>query len=711
MPTYLTPGVYFERPEPPLAPPQRRTDVAGFVGLAERGPLHTPVRLTTWRQFQQAFGGVLPEANLALAVHAFFENGGKTCWVVRVANAAAARSAYCQLSEDNDRDNRDLAGTAYTVTAIHPGTWGNYLEVSVQTAHHTSSQHQAIAVTPENRPQVANYLLVTDIAGFEVGSRLRLTQAFEPPVQAVAVVTAVDILAGGLSLDIALPEYEFDHTDVAAPSISIESLEFTLLVWENGRVVERFANLAPEPAHARYGPTIVNAESQLVRLHPGNRDGLPDLPQQAVLQGGLNGWRQLNIYDYTGNPAGEVYGLAALAAVDEVGILAMPDLTLAAQPPTPLSRAPRRRLSPCSFETAGKRLALRGRLVDVETGQPLIGAAIELDDGLMQHHARSNHQGQFHLPNILPGRLELVLTLAGFAQRIHTVPPANQSSPNESDLGDIALTPLDLPPTFAESDILYGQMAMVAQCERLRDRVALLDPPLAAGGDLLDLSGLQSWRARFSSAFAALYYPWLLVRDPVRPTQRRWLPPSGHVAGIYAATDLTEGVFRPPANRRLAQAEGVGRSVDDALQGVLNPQGINVIRVFPGRGIRVYGARTLSYDSAWRFVNVRRLLNLIEEIISDSLQWAVFEPNSEALWFGIRLTLITLLDSFWRQGAFVGDTAEAAYMVRCDAITNTPDDRAAGRAIAQVGVAPTVPYEFIVLRLGLTADELQISEV
>jgi hypothetical protein len=254
---------------------------------------------------------------------------------------------------------------------------------------------------------------------------------------------------------------------------------------------------------------------------------------------------------------------------------------------------------------------------------------------------------------------------------------------------------------------------MVRQCEQQRDRFALLDLPLETDGALPDLGAAQAWRARFDSAFAAIYFPWLRVPDPLAPDapQGRLIPPSGHVAGICAATDLAEGVFRPPANRALSWVTDVATVLDDAAQGALNPAGINAIRSFPGRGIRVYGARTLSSDASWRYVNVRRLLSMLEEAMHDTLQWAVFEPNGPPLWSGVRLALLGLLDPLWRRGAFAGDRPEAAYLVRCDATTTPPDVQAEGRLIAEVRVAPTVPYEFIVLQLGLTTGELRISEV
>jgi phage tail sheath protein FI len=342
----------------------------------------------------------------------------------------------------------------------------------------------------------------------------------------------------------------------------------------------------------------------------------------------------------------------------------------------------------------------------------LAGVEIQLDDGLTEHEPQKTDKGgHFEFPNLLPGQVELLVTLGGYKVRIVRI--SVKPGIGIQELADIVLTPIEQPSALSEADIFYAQAAMIQQCELLRDRVAILDPPWPSVNEPEDINRLQAWRSRFETAFAALYYPWLVIRDPLQPTVTpgKLMPASGHIAGIYAATDLAEGVFRPPANKMLRFVEDVGTKVDDALQGVLNPKGINVIRAFPGRGIRVFGARTLSSNTAWRFVNVRRLMNFLEEAIDDGLQWAVFEPNNEQLWFGIRLFLTTFLDNLWRQGALVGDTTEAAYQVRCDAVTTTPDAQAAGQVIAEVSVAPTIPYEFIVFRLGLTMDELKISEV
>jgi len=452
---------------------------------------------------------------------------------------------------------------------------------------------------------------------------------------------------------------------------------------------------------------VVNEGSRLIRLEASAPPGLPPLPWRGPLASGANGLRDLDIYDLVGAPEGEPpLGLAALAREDEVGLLAIPDLAMRPEPPPPVKRKPPAPSDPCALGAPWQRYALAGRVVDGEAHLPLPG--VKVSDGLRE--AVTDALGRFALADLPPGSLDLLLTLPGYAELACR---ATVKEPSPQDLGDLALAPIDLPPALDEADIAYGQQAMIAQCEALRDRFALLDPPLTAQGEHLDPSGILAWRARFDTPFAALYYPWLRARDPLAPAapQGRLVPPSGHVAGAYAATDLAAGVHRPAANRALAFADDVAVPVDDALHGLLNPQGVNAIRALPGRGIRILGARTLSSEPAWRYVNVRRLMSMLEEALRDGLQWAVFEPNDDQLRLGVRLGISALLDRLWREGAFLGDSPEAVYRVRCDAATTPPEAQANGRLIAEIGVAPTVPYEFVVLRLGLTADELRISEV
>ena len=190
----------------------------------------------------------------------------------------------------------------------------------------------------------------------------------------------------------------------------------------------------------------------------------------------------------------------------------------------------------------------------------------------------------------------------------------------------------------------------------------------------------------------------------------RAVPPSGHVVGTYATADLTVGVHRAPANFPLNWIQALLLEPSASEQGLLNPQGINCLRTFPARGLRVYAARTLSSDPSWRYVNVRRLMMMIEKAVEYSLQWAVFEPNNAQLRIRVSTALNIFLESLFQGGAFAGATAEQSFFVKCDASNNPPELAAAGQFLAEVGIAPTIPAEFIVFRIGRTQDRLEVTE-
>src|ERR671922_76183 len=241
------------------------------------------------------------------------------------------------------------------------------------------------------------------------------------------------------------------------------------------------------------------------------------------------------------------------------------------------------------------------------------------------------------------------------------------------------------------------QGKMIAHCEGAGDRMAILDAP----PNLLPQEILE-WRmntAGYDSKFATLYYPWIEVMDPLS-NQPLLVPPSGHVAGVWCRVDGTRGVHKAPANEVVLGANGLGFQITQAEQGGLNKVGINCIRAFPGRGIRVWGARTLSSDPEWRYINVRRLFNYIAESIMEGTQWSVFEPNDERLWTHLRIAAKNFLTRTWREGALFGATAEQAFFVKCDAETNPPEVIEAGQVICEIGIAPVKPAEFVIFRLS-----------
>jgi phage tail sheath protein FI len=244
------------------------------------------------------------------------------------------------------------------------------------------------------------------------------------------------------------------------------------------------------------------------------------------------------------------------------------------------------------------------------------------------------------------------------------------------------------------------QLEMTAHCERMGDRVAILDP-------LPGLSAQQAldWRmneAGYDSKYAALYYPWIQVpnQNPNATSTTMLMPPSGHMAGIWARSDGERGVHKAPANEVARGVLGLALNVTHAEQGVLNPVGVNCIRAFPGRGIRVWGARTLSSDPSWRYLNVRRLFNYVEESIQNGTQWVVFEPNDYALWQRVKRDISAFLKRVWMSGALFGATPEEAFFVKCDAENNPPELRDVGQLVIDIGLAPVKPAEFVIFRIS-----------
>ena len=246
------------------------------------------------------------------------------------------------------------------------------------------------------------------------------------------------------------------------------------------------------------------------------------------------------------------------------------------------------------------------------------------------------------------------------------------------------------------------QNMLTTHCAQMKDRFAVLDSkPLA------DLKKIEAQRNLYDSEYAALYYPWISVFDPLskKPTN---VPPCGYICGIYARSDTERGVHKAPANEVVRGAldlevisdNGSKRIITKGQQDILNPKGVNCIRAFPGRGIRVWGARTISSDSLWKYINVRRLFIYVEGSIEKGTQWVVFEPNDEKLWARVRATITQFLTGVWRSGALMGTKAEGAFFVKCDRSTMTQDDIDNGRLICVIGIAPVKPAEFVIFRIA-----------
>jgi uncharacterized protein len=691
----VTPGVSFERVRPgPRRIGPLRTDVAAFVGVAERGPVGAPVAAGSWEEFAGIFGGFVGWGLLAYSVKAFFENGGRRCHVVRVATRSRStrtRGAAAQppdgassLVESVDgfapgaavtvRAGADAAtvGLGRVDTGNRALVWerpldaafrGRDLELATG-AHAAAAWIDADGVrlrleasspgawgsglrvaatrtvpsatrTAGPQPDDRAASAVESVAGFAPGTLVRLSQTGAAPADPFRVVTAVDPWRRRLTWDAPL-----DPAFNRLRPLRMEAVELGLTVWLGGTLRETFAGLSLVPRHERWAPLVLARESRLVRAAPAGAGAPPAVrvPATVTLFGGRDGVAALAAGDFTGLPWDAApRGLQALDAIDEVSLVAIPDVLAEPRPAAQRAPLPAPPVDPC-------------------------------------------------------------------------LPPAEPEPP-------AAMPPAVLSeamPAFALDNVAAVQAALVAHCEARRDRVALLDPPAPGGGAsaAAALAEVEAWRRRFDSRFAALYFPWLLVYDPLRLDGRlvRAVPPSGHVAGVIARCDLAVGVHQPPANQELRWAQALATDVTEEAQGLLNPLGVNCVRAFPGRGLRVYGARTVSSDRAWRYLNVRRLVSMIEEAVEEALQWAVFEPADVFLRETIRLGIAGLLAGLWERGALVGATPEEAFFVRCDDETTPPAEAELGRLIAIVGVAPVQPAEFLVFRVGRTQDELEVVE-
>jgi phage tail sheath protein FI len=253
---------------------------------------------------------------------------------------------------------------------------------------------------------------------------------------------------------------------------------------------------------------------------------------------------------------------------------------------------------------------------------------------------------------------------------------------------DVALVHAPFPPN--DPDLVAR--ALVAHCEDQRFRFAIIDSANS------NPAGLRPRESIGDTQYAAFYSPWIVVADPLTGSPVT-VPPGGHVAGICARTDIEHGVFKAPANEVVQGALDLAFQVDESTDPAIQAAGVNAIRRFPSRGIRVWGARTLSSDSLWKYVPMRRLFIFLEHSIQEGTRWAVFEPNGAPLWARIREAIRLFLHAQWTGGALSGRTEQEAFFIRCDGTTMTADDILNGRLICEIGVAPLRPAEFVVFRL------------
>ncbi len=771
MPNYVTPGLYYERAdEAQGAIPGVRTDVAGLVGVAPRGPLGTPVRVSSWRQHVSSFGDLSGQGFLNWAVRAFFENGGQACHVVRVAAPATSTTASPLTAQPADGSSslvvpasgfvegsvvtvsRELTGQSAErlLNAVDPdmrtlgfdAPMGVGFDLSQPVFVRAADGTVQVSDRAATQPRDGSGLVVESTAGLDQGFRV---DVFQPPRTLRLTRQVVAAEAGGARLvwsqplnpDLAPgPDLVFEAGAAAAGETFLGTQGQPLLlvsaaspgVWGDGlrvragrqvgAVTRLLGILQPRDRLSSLVDDVTGFEvGDLVRVW---QQGARPVASHLLVAGVTAGEGRLT----WASPLPESLNLAQGMTFERV------DLTLSVSLHGALLAVyPRLSMRPEHPRYAPAVLAADPAAPIAVTPLTDPGADPELFSPLDDERWLTG--GRDGLAGLTAGDLvDGVSALAAVDEvALLAAPdawlrplPAQVLAPKPPPQHDPCLpcappavapppppAPVEPPPSFGPDDAFAVQQALVEQAELLRDRVALLDAPRPAGGAASGLAVVRDWRRRFDTAFAALYFPWLWVRDPLGGGVLQ-LPPSGHLLGLAALTDLNEGVHRAPANFTLRWLQGVDFKVDDAQAGLLNSEGVCAIRFQTGRGIRPMGARTLSSDPSWRYLPVRRLFSMIEKSAFQALQWSVFEPDAQGLREALRLGIGGLLRAIFERGALAGSTPEASYYVRCDDVTTPAALAANGELVVEVGVAPASPAEFVVFRVGRVGDQVQVTE-
>ena len=580
MAEYLSPGVYVEEYDSGATPMQGvSTSTAGFVGLAERGPvIGQPQLVTSFADYKRMYGGYLSDAAyggnrfLPYAVEQFFANGGARAYIMRTVPGDAKAAS--------------ITSGVLKITAANPGAWAEDLRVVITPASKAKTQVMAAKGAE---------LTLKNADGFNAGDVVELFDG-----KSTAYATVKNVLDKVITLDAPCA------LDVADPKVGtakyIKTCEISLAV-RLGDDGETYENLSLKADALNY-VCAKTAKSDLIKVEVVAAKAAP----------------------------------APAPAKDKDG----------KEIPAPAPKA----ASIVPFELVG---GGKGELV------------LTLQGG-------SNGSVLTVTPDAFLGKDD------GPGKR--TGLQAFQENSNVSILAIPGITAPEV------------QAALIGFCESKKSCFAILDVPMG----LKKTNDVAAFRDMYDSTYAAMYHPWLEMYD-AGAKRSAYFPPSGAMAGIYARTDIERGVHKAPANEVVRGCTGLSCAYNEGEQDILNPIGVNLIRAFTGRGIRVWGARTISSNGLWKYLNVRRLFIYVEESIKANTNWVVFEPNSATLWSRVTRTIETFLATCWRDGALAGSTPSEAFFVECGPTTMTQDDIDNGRLICKIGIAPVKPAEFVIFRI------------
>lgn len=670
MPTYLAPGVYVEEKSSGIKPIEGvSTSVAAFIGVAEKGPVNKPTFVSNFGEFVKIFGGPLKivktvqEHYLYYAVRQFFTEGGTKCYVVRIVHYSDVNDAetITAICAGKDFDGVKLDGTsvsgALKVSAINEGKWGESLEVQVENASKFSLL-LAEDITAGASVTKISLAANTDV---QIGSLLWIVE------EVTGVVKSVDTQAKTITFQSGFTTGTDDFTGQITNGINVFSPDFRLIT------TTHLAN--PVSVTAGTAPTGI------ILSDVKNVDG-------ETLKNG------------------DVINFVVKEAL--VIVKKLSSKTLPSEEKAIVIEFDSQDFTNKAFDKGHSRVYARDFTIKVKEGDTLLETHEHLslvDNNKVDHvnERLSLESGNsFYIvaedqisDDALFVKNQVFTALSGGNDDLTNLANGDYVG---SELLKTGLYALDV---VKDASILVIPNSnenvtnqAITYCDRRKDLFLIIDHPSSTSTSISD------YRDKFSSQYAAIYYPWIKISDPFtgRPII---VPPSGAIAGTYANTDVKRGVHKAPAgigDGYLNSSVGIDKIISKGENDILYQKEINVIRKFP-EGIVVWGTRTISPDSEWKYINVRRLFIFLEQSIERGMQWVVFEPNSPTLWKNIKKNVSAFLRIQWLEGKLVGDTQDQAFYVKCDEETNPPEVVNIGQVITEIGVAPSKPAEFVVFRI------------
>ncbi|GMT48082.1 MAG: hypothetical protein IEMM0007_1648 [bacterium] len=675
MPEYLSPGVYVEEIEIGTRPIEGvSTSTAGFLGVAEMGPTEgLPKLITSFSDFQRKFGSYIPESYglyrfLPYAVDNFFINGGSRCYVIRVApsdavaasNTSVPTGVRLQLTEDRSSGDTVLRldslrgiDTTSTITLERLRADGSVevSDIGLTVASYDGSRKELTVGTPlgNDYPKSSTRVTVVTLAD-----------------GAVAAATTLSVSAtskGDWGDNIRVRALPASQAKTQITEVIGDPTASTRYRIKNKNGFYRGAIIVFDNGINKQYRRVSALQDDLITLssHLAGDAGVVDtdtVPSRTVatcefaLKVGYKDQTE-NFINLSMNPDTPNYFITVVNNRSKYVTLQSPYAT-----PADFIRVD-------PFDMPANDTLAEGKLwIALSNGS----------DGTVSGLTAADFMGADNGPGKRSG-------IEAF---------------KDVDEVNIIATP-----GVTDANV---QLSLVAHCENLKDRFAVLDVPENAQS----VSDVQVHRSIFDTSYAAIYHPWMKIYDPLE-NREMFIPPSGSVMGIYSRSDQERGVHKAPANEKVRGVTDLKYLISTSEQDILNPDNVNVIRAFRGRGIRVWGARTLSSNALWKYINVRRLFIFLEESIDEGTQWVVFEPNSEKLWGRVRATATEFLTRVWRDGALMGVKAEEAFFVKCDRTTMTQDDIDNGRLICLIGVAPVKPAEFVIFRIAQWAGGSSVT--